>query len=94
MHGELQEVVHAALSDAGFLCVMAPAQADHQLAHMFYVGEIDGMITVDSDLLIMGVTIYTRIDWQAGGTCTRIVASDRRARGKSCAALDSGRSTA
>ena len=76
VHGEYQSVVIAALRDAGFVVVIAPAEADHQLAHMFYAGEIDGVLTVDSDLLIMGVTVYTGVSWQAGGECIRIVVSD------------------
>mmetsp|Transcript_9574 Transcript_9574/g.27981 ORF Transcript_9574/g.27981 Transcript_9574/m.27981 type:complete len:922 (-) Transcript_9574:96-2861(-) len=75
VHGEFQDTVIAALREAGFVVVIAPAEADHQLSHLFTSNKIDGVITVDSDLLIMGVTIYTRVRWMDGG-CIRIVASN------------------
>jgi exonuclease-1 len=75
VHGKLQEVVLRVLIAAGYQCIVAPAEADHQLAYMSATGELDGVITVDSDLLVLGVpVIYTGL--KRDGTCERIVLAD------------------
>jgi len=51
VHGPFQDAVWAALAAAGFTCVMAPAEADHQMARMCHDGDLDGIQTLDSDLL-------------------------------------------
>mmetsp|Transcript_18196 Transcript_18196/g.53026 ORF Transcript_18196/g.53026 Transcript_18196/m.53026 type:complete len:119 (-) Transcript_18196:865-1221(-) len=53
IHGRFQEVVLATFRAHGFVCITALGEADHQLAHMCRQGEIDGVITVDSALLVL-----------------------------------------
>ena len=54
IHGRLQEAVLRELERCGFKCVTAPTEADFQLWCMFARGLIQGVITDDSDLLMLG----------------------------------------
>ncbi|KAJ1628066.1 hypothetical protein T492DRAFT_1145896 [Pavlovales sp. CCMP2436] len=47
VHGRLQEIVLRQLVEAGFQFVIAPAEADHQLALMCHLGQSQGAIAVD-----------------------------------------------
>jgi len=75
IHGKLQEIVLRTLTEAGFACVVAPGEADHQLAFMCWIRAIQGVITVDSDLLVLGApVIYTGL--KRDGTCQGLVLAD------------------
>ena len=52
----------------GIPCVVAPYEADAQLAHMFRTKIIDMVITEDSDLLAFGVTkVFFKMDLAGKG---------------------------
>ncbi|KAJ1616073.1 hypothetical protein T492DRAFT_896243 [Pavlovales sp. CCMP2436] len=44
VHGRLQDIVLRQLVEAGFQCVIAPAEADDQLALMCHLGQSQGVI--------------------------------------------------
>jgi 5'-3' exonuclease len=72
VHGAFQRNVWNEMHAAGIPCIMSPAEADHQLASMCDNGTLDGVITVDSDLLVLGVPlVFTNVKF-LDGTCTRI----------------------
>ena len=66
VHGELQDMVWAAMQAAGVSCMMSPAEADHQLAALHRLGLIWAALTPDSELLAMGVPCVVSYEWRTG----------------------------
>ena len=61
------KLVIAALRERGFQYVVAPYEADSQLVHLCRTGCIDAVITVDSDLVVLGAkTGYFRVNYFTG----------------------------
>ena len=62
----LQKVVHAALVADGIPCFIAPFEADHNLVYLFEIGRIQFVLTVDSDLIAMGVPVLVCVHFPTG----------------------------
>jgi len=62
----LQKVVHAALVADGIPCFIAPFEAGHNLIYLFKIGRIHFVLTVDSDLIAMGVPVLIRVHFPTG----------------------------
>jgi exonuclease-1 len=75
VHGRLQTTVLEALRREGLTVVMAPAEADHQLAVMCDEGDLDGVITVDSNLLVLGAA-HVYVNLKGDGSCLQIRLAD------------------
>ena len=75
VHGAFQTIVLAQLAAAGVACVMAPQEADHQLAFLCLIGMIHAVITVDSDLLVLGAQQLV-IGLKADGACSVVALAD------------------
>lgn len=58
VHGKLQTMVWEAMQLKGIPCLMSPAEADDQLVMLYVLGLIWAALTVDSDLLAMGVPCF------------------------------------
>ena len=64
--GMVQQVI-AALRTRGFHYVVAPYEADAQLVHLMRTGCIGAVISVDSDLVVLGAaTVYFRVNYFTG----------------------------
>ena len=58
-----------ALRSAGFAYVVAPYEADPQLAQLAKAGVVDAVITIDSDLMAFGCKkVFWMTVWGSGGT--------------------------
>jgi len=75
VHGAFQTIVLARMAAAGFARMMAPQEADHQLAYLCLLGLIHAVITVDSDLLVLGGPQLV-IKLQTDGACSVIALAD------------------
>jgi len=61
------QMVIAALRTRGFQYVVAPYEADSQLVHLCNTGCIDAVISVDSDLVVLGAKkVYFRVNCYTG----------------------------
>ena len=72
---EMAAAVIAACRKVGVKCVVAPYEADAQLYYLEKMGEIDGVISEDSDMLVFGVKkLITKLD--AYGECVEVCRDD------------------
>jgi len=69
VHGIFQTIVLTLMTAAGIACVVAPYEADHQLAYLCWVGTIHAVVSVDSDMLVLGVKQLV-LSIQSSGVCS------------------------
>jgi len=75
VHGAFQTLVLKLMAMAGIACVIAPFEADHELAHLCLIGTIDAVVSVDSDMLVLGAKQLV-LTLLRDGTCTFLTLAD------------------
>ena len=64
----MKKILCQVLKTKNIECIVAPYEADAQLAYLNKIGHVDGVITEDSDLLAFGAScIFYKMDNMGNG---------------------------